>query len=351
MLTVIAQTAYPHSAASARVRLAGFVPFLTELGIDLLYRPTLTDAQYAAVGHGQRTAAKLGALVGSMAPLARRPRADPASLLLVHRLRSLLPVPVLEFAPRIDVYDFDDAMFAGSGPGTAPGSRIIKAEARRWARYVATARLVVAGNEHLASAARGRARRVEVVPSCVDPSRYALREHHDRSAVTIGWVGSRTTSPFLEEVLPAFERLNRDRVRARLIVVGGGSLPSVCWLEQRPWSLARETTDLAEFDIGIAPLPDNPWTRGKCGYKVLQYFAAGVPVIASPVGVNAGLIGSDRGRLASSQGAWYAALRELAGDVAARRQMGEAGRQLVESEYSYQRWAPELAAMLRSLTG
>lgn len=349
MLNVIAQTAYPYSAASARVRIAGFAPFLAEFGVDLDYRPTLTETQYASVADGQWSAAKLAALVASATPVARRPRATSGGLLLVHRLRSLLPVPLLEFAARIDAYDFDDAMFAATDLGAGMGPRLVKAEARRWARYVKAARLVIAGNAHLASAARGRARRVEVVPSCVDPSRYALREHQDRPVVTIGWVGSRTTSPFLAPVLPVVERLNRDRVRARLVVVGGGSLPDVRGLEQRAWSLDREAADLAEFDIGIMPMPDNSWTRGKCGYKVLQYFAAGVPVVASPVGVNARLIGSDRGRLATSDGDWHTALSELAGDVAARRQMGQAGRQLAAGEYSYQRWGPELAAMLRSL--
>jgi glycosyltransferase involved in cell wall biosynthesis len=349
VLVVVAQTAYPQRAASARVRLAGFAPFLGRLGVKLDYRPTLTDAQYAVVAEGRRAWPKVRPLAASMALAARRPAADPESLLLVHRLRSLLPVPGVEFSPRIDVYDFDDALFALSG-GTGLGTRVIKGEARRWARYVASAGLVIAGNDYLASAARKQARQVEVVPSCVDPGRYPVHEHRDGSAVTIGWVGSRTTSRYLDRVLPAIERLNRGELRARLLVVGGERLPGARWLEQRPWSLEREAADLAEFDMGVLPLPDNPWTRGKCGYKALQYLAAGIPVIASPVGVNARLVGADRGVLTGSEDGWYAALQQLSADAATRRQMGEAGRRFVETEYSYQRWAPELAAMLRSLT-
>src|SRR5205823_9768219 len=121
------------------------------------------------------------------------------------------------------------------------------------------------------------------------------------------------------------------------------ALPVSRWLVQRPWSLEREAADLAEFDVGIMPLPDTPWAKGKCGYKVLQYFAAGVPAVASPVGVSTRLVGDDRGKLAQSDRDWRAALAELASDGAARRQMGSAGRQLVEREYSYQRWTPELA--------
>jgi glycosyltransferase involved in cell wall biosynthesis len=350
VLTVIAQTAYPRSAASARVRLAGFVTLLDRLGVELDYRPTLTDAEYAVIAQGRRALPKLRPLVTSMTLAARRPAAEAASLLMVHRLRSLIPVPIGEFSPRIDVYDFDDAMFVGSGPGTGRGSRMIKVEARRWARYVASARLVIAGNEHLAAEARRHARRVEVVPSCVDPDQYPLHEHRERPVVTIGWMGSRTTSRYLKRVLPAVERLNRDGLRARLVAVGGGRLPAARWLEQRPWSLEREAADLAEFDVGVLPLPDNPWTQGKCGYKALQYFAAGIPVIASPVGVNARLVGTSRGRLADSDDAWYRALEDLLSDAAARRQMGEAGRRFVEAQYSYERWAPELAAMFRSLS-
>ena len=107
---------------------------------------------------------------------------------------------------------------------------------------------------------------------------------------------------------------------------------------------------LARFDVGVMPLPDDPWTRGKCGYKLLQYFAAGVPAVASPVGVNATLLASGGGLAATGARAWRAALEEFAGDAAARGEAGLAGRRLAESQYSYQRWAPELAALLRSLS-
>ncbi len=97
------------------------------------------------------------------------------------------------------------------------------------------------------------------------------------------------------------------------------------------------------------PLPDTEWARGKCGYKLLQYFAAGVPAVASPVGVNPGLIGTERGRLASTTEEWQAELSGMIDDVDERRERGTAAREFVVREYSYQRWAPELAAMLREL--
>ena len=169
--------------------------------------------------------------------------------------------------------------------------------------------------------------------------------------MTVGWIGSPATGGFLLPLLDVFERINRRGQNVRLVCVGAGSLPSASWLEQRPWRLETESSDLTEFDIGIMPLPDTPWNQGKCGYKVLQYFSAGVPVIASPVGLNNRLVAADRGRLADSPNDWERALHELIGDASARAEMGAAGRSLVEAEYSYDRWAPELARLLRSVAG
>jgi hypothetical protein len=123
------------------------------------------------------------------------------------------------------------------------------------------------------------------------------------------------------------------------------------WIEHRAWSPASEPRDLASFDIGIMPLPDSDWARGKCGYKVLQYFSAGVPAVASPVGITSELIGDDRGLLASTSAEWYAALDQLIRDVEERRDRGAAARAFVEQRYSYQRWAPELAELLKSVAG
>jgi glycosyltransferase involved in cell wall biosynthesis len=108
---------------------------------------------------------------------------------------------------------------------------------------------------------------------------------------------------------------------------------------------------LTEIDVGVMPLPDNPWTQGKCGYKLLRYFAAGLPVIASPVGANKDLVAGGRGIGASSAAEWADAIGALAREADVRRQMGSAGRTFVEREYSYQVWAPRLAGLLRDLAG
>ncbi len=134
-----------------------------------------------------------------------------------------------------------------------------------------------------------------------------------------------------------------------LVLVGAGTSFDAPWITSLPWTPESEKDALASFDIGIMPLPDDEWTRGKCGYKLLKYFAAGVPAVASPVGVNRAIVGEERGVLASSSDDWFEALEMLVRDAQARREMGFNARQFVEAKYSYERWAPELAGMLKSL--
>lgn len=346
-LRILGETAYPLNVASARVRVANFVPFLAEEGVRLSYRPALTEAQYRELTSSATAAHKALVLANSAARAAVR-RTD-EQLLLVHRLRLLAPLPGIDPPRRLDAYDLDDALFLGSTTAVNRRFGWAKQEARRCVQCLGRARLVIAGNAFLADHARAHARRVEVVPSCVDPARQPLRVHEPVEVATVGWIGSQTTSEYLRPVLPAFARLNADRLRARLVLVGADPTIAASWIEHRPWSQATETGDLASFDLGIMPLPDTDWARGKCGFKVLQYFSAGVPAIASPVGVTTELVGADRGLTASSEQEWFDALAQLVADVAERRQRGAAARSYVEREFSYQRWAPELAMLLRSL--
>lgn len=346
-LRILGATAYPVTAPSARVRVASFEPFLRSEGIELDYRPTLTDNEYAVLASSAPVARKAAVLAASAWRAAvSRPAHD---LLLIHRLRLLSPLVGIDPPRRLDVYDIDDALFLGFAAEVNRGFQWAKQETRRSITCMRRARLVIAGNVYLAGRAREYAPRVEVIPSCVNPDRQAVRVHGPAEVATIGWIGSSTTSLYLEPVLPVFERLNKDGVRAKLVLVGGDPGLRADWIEHHRWSLADEGDHLAGFDIGIMPLPDTDWARGKCGYKLLQYFSAGVPAIASPVGVNSELIGRDRGLLATSPSEWYAALKELVNDVDRRRDSGAAARVFVEREYSYQRWAPEVAKLMRSL--
>jgi glycosyltransferase involved in cell wall biosynthesis len=347
-LQVRGLTAYPASAASARVRVANFTPFVHAAGIDLRHRPTLSEQDYATLISTASAARKATILAGSAARAALMARRHDG-LLLVHRLVLLAPLPGVDPPPRIDAYDFDDALSIGSPADANARFQWLKREAERATASMRRARLVIAANPFLADLAREFNRRVEVVPSCVNTDEQPLREHGDYEEVTIGWIGSHTTVAYLQPVLPVLARLVEHGMRVRLVVIGGDTGLRLPWIEHRPWSLQRHTADLAGFDLGVMPLPDTDWARGKSGYKLLQYFSAGVPAIASPVGINAELISTERGQLATSDEDWEQALRAMVADAERRRTQGAAARAYAERKYSYQRWAPELAAMLRSL--
>lgn len=348
-LRIVGATAYPLIAASARVRVAGFAPFLAPLGVDLEHVPTVSDSEYELLVSSAAVPRKAAILGRSALRGIAASRRD--GLLMIHRLLLLTAAPGIDPPRHLDVYDLDDALFVGSAANAHRHFQWVKQEARRAQASAKRARLVLAGNAWLASQARQVARRVEVVPSCVDPSIQPLRQHVDSEVVTVGWIGSHTTCSYLQPVLPVLAAINSAGVRAKLIVVGGDTGVRNEWIEHRPWSLSRQPADLAEFDIGIMPLPDDDWTRGKSGYKLLQYFSAAVPAVASPVGVNAEIVGSDRGLEATSADEWRRALQRLISDSDERRERGVAARKYVEDNYSYQRWAPELAQMFRSLEG
>ena len=283
-LRILGETAYPAVVPSARVRIADLAPFLDEHGVLLEHRPTLTDEEYGVLASRSSAVRKTAVLARAAA---RSARARPAhDLLLVHRLRLLAPLPGIDPPRRLDVYDLDDALYLGSAAEVNRRFAWAKQEARRCVAMMRRARLVLAGNAYLASSAGEHARRVEVVPSCVDPERQPVRAHADTETVTIGWIGSSSTSRYLEPVLAIIARMVERGVGVRLVTVGADLDARAPWLESRPWELSRQAEDLASFDVGIMPLPDSEWTRGKCGYKVLQYFSAGVPAVASPVGVD-----------------------------------------------------------------
>jgi glycosyltransferase involved in cell wall biosynthesis len=346
-LRIAAQTAYPPRAPSPRVRIDNWRPFIRSHGIELRYEPALSDAEYAVLTSTRSPSRKLLTLGRAAVRLALKTQTD--GVVLVHRLRFPAPLPAID-RRRLDVYDFDDAVFLGSTMAANRNFAWVKREAERSVAYMRAARLVIAGNSHLAAHAVGWSRRVEVVPSCVDTARVAPRDHTDAAVLTVGWLGSASTSEYLWAFMPVWTRFRTGHHKdARLLLVGADPSLRGPGVEHRTWSLEAELVALREIDIGVMPLPDNPWTRGKCGYKLLQYFSAGVPAIAAPVGMNANLLSSGAGLSATSPGEWLSRLRELASGSATRAEMGRAGRSLVEREYSYSTWAPRLAELLASL--
>ena len=189
VLNVIAESAYPVVTPGARVRVEGFSPFLRSEGIDLRFLSHISSDEYRVLGSPGERVRKARVIVTAAARVARRSR-PPDALLMVHRLLSLVPVPGHDPPPRIDVYDFDDALFQGSISAENRRYGMLKREPERHHVHLRRARLVLAGNDYLAAHARQHARRVEVVPSCIDASAYVPRTHVEREIITVGWIGS-----------------------------------------------------------------------------------------------------------------------------------------------------------------
>ena len=212
---------------------------------------------------------------------------------------------------------------------------------------------VVAGNKYIADRARNAcAPRVVTVPTVIDITRYGCGARLENTPFTIGWIGTPSTEKYIIDIWPSLRKACAD-YGAKIILVGadpevvkdlgGGNVEVLSWSEESEVELIKQ------FDIGIMPLQDGPWERGKCGYKLIQYMGCGVPVIASPVGVNVDIVtGSSCGLLASSLIEWDKAIAELYGSPIARRDKGLAGRRAVEDIYSVSIQAPILGSIINS---
>ena len=353
-INVLLLTRYERLGASSRVRFLQFLPELERQGFDFDVQPLL-DNDYVRSLYG---APSIGAgrlfmsYVRRFRALARRMRYD-----LVWLEKEALPwLPAWVEIARLQglpyVVDYDDAWFHRyQSHWLSPllGHKIDAVMRVAWT--------VVAGNDFLARHARqAGARHVEIVPSAIDTARYRdLPPVSDGDSppgaspagdsMVVGWIGIPLNAHYLTIAAPALRAVGR----ITLHVVGGvapGELQGIA--QNLPWTEDSEIARIAAFDVGIMPLHDTPWERGKCAYKLLQVMAAGKPVIASPVGANRQVVQHGvNGFLADSAEEWTDALRRLAADPELRRRMGEEARRTVETQYSTAVVAPKLAAILR----
>lgn len=256
--------------------------------------------------------------------------------------RALLPTSVLI------VSDYDDAVFHRYDRHRIAPVRWLLG--RKIDRVMKRSQLVTAGNAYLADRARkAGAAHVEIVPTVVDLSHYSVRSVSlSTSSVRVGWIGTPNTWHAFGKTL--YTQINGTlAAHVAWFCAVGAELEAgrVGNLEVIAWSEDTEVDAIQSMDIGVMPLPDTPWARGKCGYKLIQYMACGLPVVASPVGVNKEIVEHGvNGFLAESDAEWRTAIEALISDPDLRRRMGAAGRKKVENEYSLQVWGPNVANML-----
>jgi glycosyltransferase involved in cell wall biosynthesis len=350
MLRVLCLVPYPTRGASNRLRVEQYARPLRASGIELVISPFFDDATFRVLYLPGHTVAKVfGVLRGIARRIRDVLRARSYPLVLIHRESAPFGPPLVERAlARLGVryiFDFDDAIFL---PAIHPANR-------RWARLrrvnveetTRRAAAVIAGNAYLADWAGALSPRLTIIPTPVDTDRHVPAPVRSRAGpVVIGWVGSSSTVPYIHLIDRALEELaSRNEIVLR--VIGGTYVNPAIRVELLPFDVEREPADVAAFDIGLLPEPDDAWTRGKGAFKGLLYMAAGVPVVASAVGVNPEVVG-EGGLCATGDPEWVAALERLVRDRGLRERMGDAGRRRVLERYSLSVQAPRFAATIRS---
>jgi glycosyltransferase involved in cell wall biosynthesis len=353
LVTVGALSAAGPNAPSYRVRTKIPSAELARLGVALEHVPLLTEEDDRRL-HAASVPARAAAALRARTRLRRRLAALDWQVSLVQRQVDLLPTLELErraaAAGRL-VLDVDDAIWLDSSRGAA-GHRlaVLKGTPRKVRWLAGRADAVIAGNELLADWLGKYSAQVHVVPSLVEHREVPVRTHEARDRIVLGWIGSPSTATYLPRLVAPLSRLRAELpdVRFELLAVGGPG-PAIPGVDVRsePWSEERERRFLTEVDIGLMPLEDTAWARGKCSYKALQYMAAGIPVVADDVGISAAVIGHETaGLIPRSEPDWTEAVAALARDAGLRSRLGAAGRTRIAEDFSVERWAPELAAIL-----
>ena len=354
-MRVLALSPVPYEGAGCRFRIAHYIPYLAAHGIDVTVAP-FYDRQFFSLvydrrRHGRKAWLFVKQTAVRIAAVARAGRYD---AVWVYREAFPIGPPLLEAAlhalGRPLLYDFDDAVFL---PNTSEANRYVSAlkYPQKVGRIIGYCDEVIAGNEYLAEFARRFNPSVHIIPTAVDTNVFIPRagEKAAGSPVVVGWIGTPTTAGYLVPVAPALAAVAATHPFT-FRVSGAGSdvaVPGV-QVDSVPWSLDREVELFNTCDVGVYPLPDDDWARGKCGFKAIQFMACGVPVVASPVGVNREIIADGvNGFLASTAAEWQGKLARLVSDTALRTRLAAAARRTIQERYSLDVTAPRVAGVMR----
>jgi len=347
---------YPSEGASARLRVEAFLPYSRKSGIECTIRPFYTASFYKILYQPGNSLKKVALfLLCSARRVWDVITAGPFDAVFIHREAFPVGLPVLEaalflFRKKV-VFDFDDAIYLAPH---GSGSFIAALKCPRKTDFIIKhSDLLIVGNEFLRKHAQPFNKNIKIIPTCIDTDSYCgpSAQADNKHDVIIGWIGSHTTQVYLKELERVFLSLLAKKENLMIHLIGGGidtlRHERVIYKE---WSLEREKDDIQQFDIGIMPMPDTDWTKGKCAFKIILYMSFGIPVVASAVGVNKDIVKNGvNGFLATGTADWEEKLLRLVNDRALRRSMGEKGRATAEKGYSLKANAPKFVDALMGI--
>jgi glycosyltransferase involved in cell wall biosynthesis len=351
-MKILLLSRYNQMGASSRVRFYQYIPYLEAEGIHVTVANLLGSTYLEDLYEGRRR--RLGDITGAyirrLGQLLKSRRFD--LVWVEYEILPWLPAwaeTILSHVGLPYVVDYDDAVFHRYN--MHPRAMVRALLGGKIDAVMRRAALVIVGNEYLGDyARRAGAKLVEYIPSVIDLERYHLMAPPENQVFTIGWIGTPVTEKYLSLIHQALREVCENG-SARLVLVGSNQaeldgVPT----ETHRWSEHTEAAEIHRFDVGIMPMPDEAWAKGKCGYKLIQYMACARPVIASPVGVARRIIENGKnGFLAAATADWVKAFRVLREDRGLRERMGKAGRVNVERSFSIQSTAPRLLSLLRSV--
>lgn len=336
-----------------RFRLEQWEPLLEEYGVEITYAPFETEELKNVLYQGGRTLEKAKTVLKNFRKrMAEMKNVRDYDLIYVFREAAIFGPPFAEKKIAASgvpmVFDFDDAVFESYVSPTNGYLSYLKFPGKT-ATTVKLSAHVMAGNPYLEKYSRQYNDNVTVIPTTIDTEKYQVVEKQDSDEViTIGWSGSHSTVQHLDTLRETLIELAKERnFRLRVIGTADYKLPGVD-TEAMQWRSETEVTDLERIDIGIMPLPDDRWSKGKCGLKALQYMALGIPTVCSPVEVNSVIIqDGENGFLADSKDEWINKLKQLIDSYELRQKIGSKGRETVERSYSARSQAPRVYKLFK----
>ena len=350
---------YPTEGASNRYRVEQYLPYLEKEGISYLLHPFWASAGYKILYQRGNLIKKIYYFIrGTFSRLMDLLNIWRYDIVFIHR--EAYPVGpaffevILHIMHKSVIFDFDDAIFL---PANSHQNSFVKSlkYPGKIKSIIKNSSYVIAGNDYLANFSRDFNDKVKVIPTSIDTDKFfaAKAAVESKKDIVIGWIGSGTTIEFVRILNSVIIRLSEKYDNIVFKIVGGSLKIEGCDnLVSKPWSLEKEVGDLKTFDIGIMPMEDNAWTRGKCGFKAILYMSMGVPPVCSPVGVNKEIVKDGvNGFLAANEDEWIGKISKLIEDKELRVKMGLSARKTVEEKYSVKANAPVFLSIIKQVYG